>query len=73
MPRYWNEMTGKWVQDRKVYATRSDTRNPCALCGWGPHMGIHGVPDGTKPTGELGLHSWVSPTDPPPPITQKEE
>jgi len=65
MPRYYNQKTQKWVKDHIVRATASDTRRPCALCGWGPHMGIHGVPDGTKPTGPLGLHSWVSPYTPP--------
>lgn len=59
MPRTFNPQTKEWVNNYKGSASKNDTRNPCALCGWGPHMAIHCVPSGTKPTGTLGLHSWV--------------
>ena len=59
MPLNYDKTTGKWLDTYKGSVAKKDTRNPCALCGWGPHMGIHGVPEGTEPRGSLGLHSWV--------------
>lgn len=59
MPRNYNYKTGKWVETYMGSVTRADVRNPCALCGWGPYMAIHSVPEGTEPAGILGLHSWV--------------
>ena len=65
MPRNYNHKTGKWVGTYKGSGARSDVRNPCSLCGWGPHMAIHGVPGGTEPAGIFGLHSWVPHADEP--------
>lgn len=59
MPLNYDLATGKWVDTYKGSIARSDVMHPCAICGWGPHMAIHGVPEGTEPAGVFGLHSWV--------------
>jgi hypothetical protein len=50
--KFWARTPQQW--------TRADQRNPCYLCGWGPTRGIHSVPPGTEPHGEIGLHSFRS-------------
>lgn len=47
-----------WKRAHQRCFNRQDRSDPCYLCGWGPMRGIHGVPDGTEPHGELGLHSF---------------
>jgi len=65
MPLNYDLATGKWVDTYKGSIARSDVMHPCAICGWGPHMAIHGVPEGTEPAGIFGLHSWVPHADEP--------
>ena len=57
-PRYFVAHSGEWAYCGSR-GSKADRRNPCKLCGWGRHMAVHQVPDGTQPSGALGLHSWV--------------
>lgn len=58
LPKHYRN--GQW---RRVPAysnvKRRDVMEPCALCGWGRYMAIHDKPEGTPPTGTIGMHSWV--------------
>lgn len=56
-PKYFAK--GAWRRvPSSSRAKRGDVMEPCALCGWGRAMAIHCKPDGTAPTGPLGLHGW---------------
>ena len=59
-PRYFDKDSGKWIQvQNRTCFSKGDVRDACELCGWGRHMAIHCKPEGSPPTGLMGLHGWA--------------